>query len=372
MKPAPDGHQDAAVTRRPWRVAVVGCGGAAYGIHLPVLSAHPAVEIAAVYDREIGRAEQAVSRFGSRVAANTAQLLEGADLLAVLTGVHEPWIEAALAAGVHVFTEKPVSLDLDRTRRLCRQADAAALLLEVGAIRAFDSAVAELRRELPEHELRGGWMVKADGHDAAARQPFLPPGAAPYTFGTDREPQPPAVLGPVGGRALKILLWQGYHLLTTMALTVPNARPVSCTLSQDRATVHGIVRAPNGATIACTIGSAPPGVHLDQVTLTGSDTTLTAQFPPPYGPAGAGTLAAHSAQQRPPLPPRGDDLPAQRMWSAIADRLTAHGRRRAVPAGTRHIAEGVEQLAYGLARLTTVNDPASSTGESVPLTSEQP
>ncbi|MFG2014508.1 Gfo/Idh/MocA family protein [Actinomadura geliboluensis] len=371
MKPTPDGHRDATVKRRAWRVAVVGCGGAAYGIHLPVLSALPAVEIAAVYDREIGRAEQAVSQFGGRVAASTAELIEGADLLAVLTGVHEPWIELALAVGVHVFTEKPVSLDLDCTRQLRRQADAAGLLLEVGVVRAFDSAVAELRRELPEHELRGGWMVKADGHDAAARRPFLPPGVSPYTFGTDREPQTPAVLGPAGGRALKILLWQGYHLLTTMALTVPNARPVSCTLSQDRTTVHGIVRAPNEATIACTIGSASSGVHLDHVTLTGSDTTLTAEFPPPYGPADRGTLFAHGARRR-LLPARGDDLPARQMWSAIVDRLTAHSRQRAIPTGTGHIAEAVEQLAYGLARFTTVNGPASSTGESVPLNSEQP
>ncbi|MDL4813072.1 Gfo/Idh/MocA family protein [Actinomadura opuntiae] len=371
MKLTPDERQDAAVKGRPWRVAVVGCGGAAYGIHLPVLTAHPAVEIAAVYDREIERAEQAVFQFGGRVAANTADLLEGADLLAVLTGVHEPWIEAAIANGVHAFTEKPVSLDLDSTRRLRRQADAAGVLLEVSVVRAFDSAVAELRRELPEHELRGGWMAKADGHDTAARRPFLPPGVSPYTFEADPQPQFSKALGPAGGRALKILLWQGYHLLSTMALTVPNARPVPCVLSKDLATVHGIVRAPNEATIAWTVGSAPAGIHLDHVTLTGTDTTLTAEFPPPYGPAGMGTLTAHGAQQRSPSA-RGEVVPAQRMWSAIADRLTAHSQRRAIPAGTTPVAEAVERLAYGLARLTTVNDLGWSTGEALPLDSEQP
>ncbi|WP_214106414.1 Gfo/Idh/MocA family protein, partial [Acrocarpospora catenulata] len=187
----------AAPVRR--RVAVLGCGGAALGIHLPALATHPDWQVVAVADRDHERAQHAAARFGvGRVARDTASLFEGADLLAVLTGVHEPWIEQALAAGMHVFTEKPVSLDVERTRRLRRQAAQAGVLLEVGVIRAFDPAVEALLRQVPAAGLRGGWLVKADGCDATARQAFLPPGAAPYTFADDPPQQAPAGLNPAG------------------------------------------------------------------------------------------------------------------------------------------------------------------------------
>ncbi|MEU3106203.1 Gfo/Idh/MocA family oxidoreductase [Streptomyces griseoflavus] len=40
----------------------------------------------------------------------------------ILTGVHEDLIEEALDAGVHVVTEKPVYLDVVRTRKLVTRA----------------------------------------------------------------------------------------------------------------------------------------------------------------------------------------------------------------------------------------------------------
>lgn len=357
-----------AIGRRRWRVAVVGCGGAAFGIHLPALAAHPGWQIVAVADRQVERAEQAAARFGiSRVARDTADLLEGIDLLAVLTGVHEPWIEQALDARVHVFTEKPLSLDVDRSRRLRRRAARAGRLLEVGTIRAFDPAVASLLAQLPPAGLRGGWLVKADGCDETVRRPFLPDGAVPYTFAADPPQQAPACLSPAGRRALEIWLWQGYHLLTVIAMAAPHAQPLSCTLAADGDAVHGCVRTETGAVIACSVGPAVPGIQLDQAVLTGPDTTFTASFPPPYGPAGPGTLTTFGHQDDDICV--APDLPAVRMWSAIAQRLTDHALGQAGDGGTGRLAENVERLAAGLAYLTTTTT-TSSGGAVPPMPSE--
>ena len=50
--------------QHPWRVAVAGCGAAAFGIHLPILAAHPAFEVIGVCDRDPRRARVAAHRFG--------------------------------------------------------------------------------------------------------------------------------------------------------------------------------------------------------------------------------------------------------------------------------------------------------------------
>ncbi|MFD0386526.1 Gfo/Idh/MocA family oxidoreductase [Streptomyces stramineus] len=173
---------------RQWRVAVAGCGAAAFGLHLPALAANPAFDIVAVHDREAERARLAARRFAvPRIAHTVEELLDGADLLAVLTGVHDTLIDAALDVGVHVFTEKPVSLDLERTRALISKARRAGRILEVGAMRAHDPALHALLATVPDPA--GGWLIKADGADEAARRALLPPGLEPYTFAAD-PPQP--------------------------------------------------------------------------------------------------------------------------------------------------------------------------------------
>ncbi|WP_214109563.1 hypothetical protein, partial [Acrocarpospora catenulata] len=181
----------------------------------------------------------------------------------------------------------------------------------------------------------------------------------PYTFADDPPQQAPAGLNPAGRRALEIWLWQGYHLLTVLALAAPGAQPTACTLTADGETVFASVRTPGGAVIACTVGSAPAGVWLDQASLTGPQVTLTADFPPPYGPAGPGSVTACGTHDN--LVPGRADGAAVRMWSAIAGRLAAHTRGRQAEGATGRLAETVERLAHGLAYLTVTAAPPSPT-----------
>ncbi|MEU6603273.1 Gfo/Idh/MocA family protein [Streptomyces flaveolus] len=127
---------------RPWRLAVAGCGAAAFGLHLPLLTASDAFDVIAVADRDPARARTAQKQFAvPRTATRVGDLLTDADVLVILTGVHEDLIEEALDAGVHVVTEKPVCLDVVRTRKLTARARDTGLLLEVGAMRAHDPAL---------------------------------------------------------------------------------------------------------------------------------------------------------------------------------------------------------------------------------------
>ncbi|ROO84444.1 putative dehydrogenase [Actinocorallia herbida] len=312
---------------KPHKIAVAGCGAAAFGLHLPALTASPAWTVTAVLDRQSERATSAADQFGVGTIARTLpELLDGADMLAVLTGVHHVLIAGALAAGVHVFTEKPLTLDAALSARLRLEAEQRGLLLEVGAMRMHDPALYDLRATMPS--VRGGWLVKADGVDAAARSRILPEGFAPYTF-TDDPPQPvPDGLAPHQEAALKVLLWEGYHQLTSLLTVAGPAYPAACAIGPDHA-VHAIVTDDHGRPYSIVIARPGPGVFTDSFHLIGPDAPADLRWPAPYSPA-------------------GDADPFTAMWAAVADALTS-----GTSTGSAALSVQVETLALGLARITT-------------------
>jgi predicted dehydrogenase len=341
-----------AVSGRTWRLAAAGCGAAAFGIHLPVLAAHPDFEVIAVHDREPARAEAAAWQFGiPAVAAGTGDLLRDADMLLVLTGAHDSLIRDGLAAGCHVFTEKPVTLDVTRTKALRQQARDAGLLLEVGAMRACDPALHALLTTVPGPA--GGWLVKADGADAEARKRILPDGFAPYTFAADPPPALPHGLGDRQSAALKVLLWEGYHLLTALAVALPGASAAGCALDSETQAVHATVTDPAGHLYTVVIGRPPAGTFTEQVHLTGDGSSATLDFPPPYSPSPAcltasdGTTAAAFAS------------PFTCMWTEISRHLSGGPGA----SGSGDLAEKVEQLALDLA--LKVSPPVTPAGRTV-------
>ncbi|MFF0249941.1 Gfo/Idh/MocA family protein [Streptosporangium sandarakinum] len=336
-----------AVNGRPWRLAIAGCGAAAFGLHLPLLTQHTGFTVVAVADRDPRRAQAAAHRFGvPHTATSVEELLAGCDMLVVLTGVHDELIDAALDAGVHVFTEKPVSLSLERTRALRRKAEAAGLLLEVGAMRAYDPALHALLRHVPAPA--GGWLIKTDGVDAAIRSRLLPVGFSPYTFDQDPpQPTPAGIDGP-RLRALQILLWQGYHLLTALAVTAEQLRPVACALDGRGQSLHASVAAPGGQTFTLLIGPAPDGVFHEQIHLIGDQRAATLDFAQPYGSSALTRLTTHAAGDL-TRPADGFGDPFTAMWTAIGRRLSGEPGDHLDSAA---LAEQIEDLAVRLAVLT--------------------
>lgn len=326
---------------RPWRLAVAGCGAAAFGLHLPVLAANRAFEVVAVSDRDPARARAAADRFAvPRVTSSTDDLLEGADMLVVLTGVHEELISTALDAGTHVFTEKPVGLDVGRTRALADRARQAGVLLEVGAMRAHDPALHAALAAVPEPA--DGWLVKADGVDEAARRRLLPSGFSPYTFADDPPQLVPPGLDAHQVSALQILLWQGYHLLTALVLAVPGVAPLACTLDAAEQSVHASLCGPAEELFTLIIGATPAGVFREQIHFADAAAAATVDFARPYQPATETSLTTSTDGQ---ISGFGDPFAA--MWTAVARRLSA--QHPADLPSSVELAVGVEDLALRLA-----------------------
>ncbi|WP_344746541.1 Gfo/Idh/MocA family protein [Streptosporangium vulgare] len=109
------------VTDGPVGVAVVGCGVIS-GQYLRNLTAYPAVRVVACADLDRSRAEAAAAEHGVAHAGDPGEVLglPEVELVVNLTvpAAHAEVAGAAVAAGRHVYNEKPLTLDRESARRL--------------------------------------------------------------------------------------------------------------------------------------------------------------------------------------------------------------------------------------------------------------
>ena len=120
---------------RVFRVGIIGTGWVARDRHLPSFRSLPWVEVVGVFDRNVERARAVAGRFGvGLVARDRDELLAaGLDGVSVATSPwsHAEHARAALAAGAHVFCEKPMALDLTEATSMAEAAAAAGRILTV-------------------------------------------------------------------------------------------------------------------------------------------------------------------------------------------------------------------------------------------------
>ena len=312
---------------RPLKVGVIGCGAAAMALHLPALAALPEFEVTAVTDLAPERARAAATRFGARTAPDVTALAEQADVVAVLTLAHEDLVAAVLDTGTHVVSEKPLSLDPTLGTQLRARAHHEGLMLRVGAMRAHDPTTTALLAAVGPGP-RTGVLIKLDGADTAARAPFqtpTPPPAAALPL------YPLSLNRPGQRRAVEILAWEGYHLLTLAVMaTTPPRTARTCVLDVDRRIVHATFTDAAGQPMTIAIGPGLEGIYLDHARLTAAR-TAAADFALPY-----------------PAAPGRDPHPAfTALWRDIAHQLTCGEH----PVDT--LSADVETLAADLAALTT-------------------
>jgi predicted dehydrogenase len=145
------------------RVAVVGCGQIA---DAHILQARRAgAVVAAVCDASPHMAEQAAARFGVPTwFSDLDALLEQArpEVVHVTTppASHLPLARRALAAGAHVYVEKPLNVDAREADELVEAARAADRLVCVGHNLVFDPVIRRLHALLAEGTL--GEVVHVD------------------------------------------------------------------------------------------------------------------------------------------------------------------------------------------------------------------
>lgn len=203
------------------KLAIMGCGAAAFAIHIPVLKRLvDQFEIVAICDNILERASFTSSYFGiSRYFGSLDEMLnEKFDMLVILTLNHEEAIDKALNSNRHVFTEKPISLDIAHSQRLIEKAKRKGLVLEVGLMRLYDPIMVSLKDDFLMGKTTAAIFTKYDGNDRHMRKSILPNNFELYTFAKSPEPILPKGLSKDGDWALKFLLWSGIHLLTCICM----------------------------------------------------------------------------------------------------------------------------------------------------------
>lgn len=117
------------------RVGVVGTGFIG-GRHLTALAAMPDVEVVAVADADLARAQEVAGRHGARGYSDGLALLEQEELHAVWLCVppwaHGPLEAAAVERRLPFFVEKPLGVDLGTAVRTAEAVRAAGVLTCVG------------------------------------------------------------------------------------------------------------------------------------------------------------------------------------------------------------------------------------------------
>jgi predicted dehydrogenase len=109
--------------------------------HALKAAANPRIRLVGVHDADPARAAAVGAEVGAP-ALEAAALIAAADAVVVAapTRFHFALAEAALAAGRHVFIEKPIAATLTQADALVVQAAAARRVLQVGHIERFSAA----------------------------------------------------------------------------------------------------------------------------------------------------------------------------------------------------------------------------------------
>src|SRR5262245_26133911 len=155
------------------RIGLIGAGRMGR-IHAETLRRLKEVDSLFIADPDPTGAEQA----GATAVGSPAELFRAgldAVVIAAPTSVHAELICAAAEAGVPVFCEKPVALDVAQARDVLARGRAAGVPLQIGFPRRFDPGFVAVRDAVRSGRL--GWLhtLRACTSDPAPPHPdFLP------------------------------------------------------------------------------------------------------------------------------------------------------------------------------------------------------
>jgi predicted dehydrogenase len=136
------------------KFGIIGCGYV-FDHYMATLARHPGLEIAGVADIDAARLKQATDFYGLRAYDSVAALLADPDvpIIANFTSIesHYAVSKAALEAGKHVYSEKPLVMELDQARELMELARSKGLHLSSAPSNALGATSQTM------------WKVVADG-----------------------------------------------------------------------------------------------------------------------------------------------------------------------------------------------------------------
>jgi predicted dehydrogenase len=156
------------------RLGVVGAGAVTQVGHLPALRRIREVDVVGICDNDLPKARALADRFGVPDAfSDISELVEYESLNALLictpSHLHEPQIQAAMAAGLHIFVERPLALTSSGAAKLAKAAERRERVLMVGANHRYRPDVQQIRSFMQSGELgdlesiRAWWFVARAG-----------------------------------------------------------------------------------------------------------------------------------------------------------------------------------------------------------------
>lgn len=160
----------ATIPSAPLRVGIVGLGMGS--VHLEAFAGLPGVEVVALAGKEVERRTQLGAQYGVPVLLDDWEALVALpdlDIVSIATpnALHHPITMAALAAGKHVFCEKPLALDTAQAREMVAAAIEHDRVLEVAFNHRRRADIQYAKRYLDEvgigriYHARASWKRRA-------------------------------------------------------------------------------------------------------------------------------------------------------------------------------------------------------------------
>lgn len=136
------------------RMGILSCADIADRRTAPAMLRAADIDLVAVAARDPERAKAFAERFSCAAEVGYQELLDRDDLdavyLPVPTGLHAEWAERSLAAGKHVFVEKPMAATGGQARHITRLAAEGGLVLRENYAFLHHAQHREVRRVLAE------------------------------------------------------------------------------------------------------------------------------------------------------------------------------------------------------------------------------
>lgn len=202
------------------RAAIIGLGRWGRSLVTAVAGRSDVIRFTRGYTRTAGSADEFCRGKGVALADSYEAILRDAEIDAVVLATphsqHAAQALAAIAAGKHIFVEKPLTLDLKSARSVAEAARLAGLVLAVGFTRRFHPSIAELRRRAQDGRL--GKIVAMVAQHTTSTQQFIAPG----NWRTAPEEAPGGALTAVGVHALDHMIEFGGHVRDVHCRTARN------------------------------------------------------------------------------------------------------------------------------------------------------
>jgi myo-inositol 2-dehydrogenase / D-chiro-inositol 1-dehydrogenase len=156
------------------RVALLGAGRIGQE-HSKSLIADPRAQVVAVCDPRLEAARQTAATIPGAIATDqSAEIFSSSEVDGVIictpTDSHGQLIEEGARAHKAIFCEKPVALDLQRTKHALAVVEENGVPFQIGFQRRFDSGYAEARKRIAR-----GLLGRIDQFRAVGRDPGPPP-----------------------------------------------------------------------------------------------------------------------------------------------------------------------------------------------------